>query len=46
MEMTVGEFTDTFVKMEGVKIDINGEEDTIKQYSLYDLCALNCLIGK
>ena len=46
MEMTVGEFRDTFEKLEGAKIHINGQEVTITQYGLFDLCALNCLLGK
>lgn len=46
MEMTIGEFRNVFEQMDGAKIDINGEEVTIKQYGLFDLCALNCLIGK
>ena len=46
MEMTFGEFTETFNKLEGAKVIVNNEEVTIKIFGLFDLCALNCLIGK
>jgi hypothetical protein len=46
MELTFGEFTETFAKLEGTTVTVNNEEVTINTFGLFDLCALNCLIGK
>ena len=46
MEMTVGKYSEQIRNLEGKEVSINGETVKIKMYGLFDLCALNCLVGK
>ena len=46
MEMTVGKYSEQIRNLEGKEVSINGEIVKIKMYALFDLCALNCLVGK
>jgi hypothetical protein len=44
--MTLGDFTETFKEMEGKAVMINNEKVEIKQFGLFDLAALNTIVGK
>ena len=46
MEMTIGKSSEQIRNLEGKEVTINGEIVKIKMYALFDLCALNCLVGK
>ena len=46
MEMTLGHFTEQFRRLEGAEVEVNGKQVKIMQFGLFDLCALNILIGK
>ena len=46
LEMTLGDFTETFKEMEGKAVMINNEKVEIKQFGLFDLAALNTIVGK
>ena len=46
LEMTLGEFTETIRKLEGEKIQIGHLKVEINQYGLFDLAALNTIVGK
>ena len=46
MEMTMGKSSEQIRNLEGKEVSINGEIVKIKMYALFDLCALNCLVGK
>ena len=39
LEMTLGDFTETFKEMEGKAVMINNEKVEIKQFGLFDLAA-------
>ena len=46
LEMTLGEFTEAIKEIEGKGVHINNEEVFIKQFGLFDLAALNTIVGK
>ena len=46
MEITMGDFTEAYRNLIDQKVQINKSDVIIKTYSLFDLSALNCLIGK
>ena len=46
MEMTMGNYTEDIKNMEGKQILINGKSIKLKLFCLFDLCALNNIIGK
>ena len=46
LEVVLSNFTQQFRDMENSIIEIDGEKLIIKQYGIFDLCALNCLMGK
>ena len=46
MEMNLGKYSEEIAKLEGKQVLINGGFVKIKIFGLFDLCALNCLIGK
>ena len=46
MEMNLGKYSEEIAKLEGKQVLINGGFVKIKIFGLFDLCALNCLMGK
>ena len=46
LEMTLGEFTEDIREMENKAVLINNENVIIKQFGLFDLAALNTIVGK
>jgi hypothetical protein len=46
LEMTLGEFTQVVREMEGKTVLINNMQVQIKLYGLFDLAALNTIVGK
>jgi len=46
LEVVFSSFTQQIKIMEGSKININGKDLIIEQFGVFDLCALNCIIGK
>ena len=46
LEIALGGLTEQIRNLEGKEVTINGEIVKIKMYALFDLCALNCLVGK
>ena len=46
LEMTHGEFTEAVREMEGKDVLVNNVEVKIKLYGLFDLSALNTMVGK
>ena len=46
LEMTLGEFTEYRREMENNAVLINNEKMIIKQFGLFDLAALNTIVGK
>ena len=46
LEVTLGRLTKQFSDLDGSKIDLNGKSLTIKQFGVFDLCALNAILGK
>jgi len=46
MEITLGEFTSEIENLQGKVIKIDDMDLKIEIFALFDLCALNCLIGK
>ena len=46
MEMTLGNYSEEMRELEGKEVMINERAVKIKLFGLFDLCALNCLLGK
>ena len=46
LELTFGTFTEEIRKLEGKEVMLKNEAVKIKLYGLFDLCALNCIVGK
>ena len=46
MEITLGKYSEEIRDLEGKEVMINEKVVKIKLYALFDLCALNCLLGK
>ena len=46
LEMTLGEFTDSVREMEGKSVIINNVKVEIRQYGVFDLAAVNTIVGK
>ena len=46
LEITLGTYTKEIRNMEGKEITLGSEQVKIKLFSLFDLCALNVIIGK
>ena len=46
MEITLGKYSEEIRDLEGKEVIINDKIVKIKLFGLFDLCALNCLIGK
>jgi len=46
LENTLGKLTNQFKNLEGAKISINGKTLKITQFGVFDLCALNTILGK
>ena len=46
LEVTIGKLTPMFRAIEGAIIHVEGKQLKITQYGVFDLCALNCILGK
>ena len=46
LELTFGTFTEEIRNLEGKEVMLKNEAVKIKLYGLFDLCALNCIVGK
>ena len=46
LEVTLGRLTQQFKELEDSKIKVDGKTLTISQFGVFDLCALNCILGK
>ena len=46
LELTFGTFTEDIRKLEGKEVMLKNEAVKIKLYGIFDLCALNCIVGK
>ena len=46
LEVTLGKLTQQIRDLEGTKITVKGICLKIKLFGVFDLCALNCIIGK
>ena len=46
LEVTLGRLTRQFIELEGATILVDGKTLKITQFGVFDLCALNCIIGK
>ena len=46
MEMTIGKYSEEIRNLEGKELKIKEEKVKVVLFGLFDLCALNCLIGK
>ena len=46
LEVVFSSFTEQILSLEGSIIKINGRDLIIEQFGVFDLCALNCIIGK
>ena len=46
LEVVMSSFIKQIKHMEGMKIKVGQKELYIEQYGMFDLCALNCIVGK
>ena len=46
LEVTLGRLTKQIKELEGASINIEGKNLKIKQFGVFDLCALNAILGK
>ena len=46
LEVTLGRLSKQIKELEGAIIDIEGKELKLKQFGVFDLCALNTILGK